>query len=292
MAPVSAGETHPASEGDLRRWPYWSVVAVLVIGVAVTAILTTVSWTAYRNNEKHLLELRAHEASTALTEALPSIQTPLASAAALADATHGSRAKFMQFAGAYVGTGQQFISISLWEVKTAQSGPVAVVGAPPVLARLPAQIPGFIDKAVAAPKLSMIGPLEGVPPRLGFAFTGPNTKGPFVAYAESPLPKSRYSAPRTGQAYSDLDFAIYVGKSTSRAALLTTSAPRLPLPGRTATIVVPFGDQPLTLQVSARRPLGGSLPQHLPRAIALVGLLLTLGAAGLGFRLTERRRHA
>jgi serine phosphatase RsbU (regulator of sigma subunit) len=47
-----------------------------------------------------------------------------------------------------------------------------------------------------------------------------------------------------------------------------------------------------TVEVAARRPLGGSLPQTLPWAIALVGGLLTLVAVAVTVRLIERRRGA
>ena len=71
-----------------------------------------------------------------------------------------------------------------------------------------------------------------------------------------------------------------------------TSAKRVPLSGETATVRVPFADTVLTLSVSARGSLAGSLPQRLPWGIGIVGLVLTLGAVALTQRLIQGRRHA
>ena len=62
--------------------------------------------------------------------------------------------------------------------------------------------------------------------------------------------------------------------------------------GRRSIVTVPFGDTSFTVSVTARRPLGGSLPQRLPWAIAIVGTLLTLGAVALTAGLIQRRRGA
>jgi serine phosphatase RsbU (regulator of sigma subunit) len=95
-----------------------------------------------------------------------------------------------------------------------------------------------------------------------------------------------------GSAFADVDYALYLGSSTKPAGLLLASVRRLPLRGRRATVTVPFGDTRFTVMVAPRGPLGGSLPQRLPWAIAIAGTLLGLGAAALTLRLIEGRRHA
>ncbi|MDE3130865.1 MAG: serine/threonine-protein phosphatase, partial [Acidobacteriota bacterium] len=52
------------------------------------------------------------------------------------------------------------------------------------------------------------------------------------------------------------------------------------------------GSDKLTVVISARQPLGGGLPQRLPWVIGGVGLLLTIGAALLTFRLIRSGRSA
>jgi hypothetical protein len=266
---------------------------VLVIGLLVTGALTWVSSRQYTRNESRLLNLRAREVGAVLTATLPSIQTPLASAAALADATSGDAAKFTRFIAQYVGreTGRPFVSASLWRVSDPARGPVALVGAPPVLAAGSERTRAFFRRASTASHLSVTGMLGGSRPRLGYGFSGAMT-GPFVAYAESQLPADRYQPVQNSSAFSDLDYALYLGQSAKPEDLLIASERRLPLRGRHDTASVPFGDTFFTVTVAARRPLGGSLPQRLPWAIAVVGLLLSLGAAVVTARLIERRRAA
>ncbi|HZU61813.1 MAG TPA: hypothetical protein VE983_12670, partial [Solirubrobacteraceae bacterium] len=108
------------------RWPFWPVVVVLAIGLAATGVLTWISDSSYRRNEDRLLRLRARDVGTVLTSALPGLQTPLASAAALADATHGNQAKFIHLMAPYVGaTPRPFLSVSLWAVSHPERGPLA-----------------------------------------------------------------------------------------------------------------------------------------------------------------------
>src|SRR5205823_5096506 len=113
----ASGGTSERSGGDTEapgsllrrgraRWPFWPVVLVLVVGLAATGVLTWVSYTSYTRNHDRLLRLRAHDLGTVLTSALPSIQTPLASAAALADATDGNTEKFRRLIAPYVGQGK------------------------------------------------------------------------------------------------------------------------------------------------------------------------------------------
>ncbi len=274
-----------------RRWPFWAAVVVAVVGLGVTGALTWISARDYARNENRLLELRAHDAGAALIAALPSIQTPLASAAALADATGGNVSKFKAFIAPYIGLGKgrQFVSVSLWRVGNPAHGPLAVAGLAPVLPRSGANTTAFLRRAAASPTLSVIGLLHGPSPRLGYAFTGMQS-GPFVVYGEGAIPVSRYAPPQKGAAFNDLDYAVYFGRSTARDELLIASVRRLPLPGRHATVRVGFGDTVLTVTVSSRRSLAGSLPQQLPWIIAVAGVLLTLAATTLTVILIERRR--
>src|SRR5436305_7713195 len=116
---TSADETAtPGSEpggstrGGSRR--SGAVAIALVLGLLVTAALSITTSVLYDHNEHRLLRLRARELSLVLTAVVPSIQTPLASAAELADATNGDPQKFRAFMAPYVGPGRQFSSASLW----------------------------------------------------------------------------------------------------------------------------------------------------------------------------------
>jgi serine phosphatase RsbU (regulator of sigma subunit) len=275
------------------RWPFWPALAVLAIGLLITAALTLVSAALNRKNDKQLLGLRTREVGTVLTEVIPSIQTPLASAAALADATGGNVAKFKRFAAPYVGlsAGQPFVSLSLWRVSNPGQGPVAVVGVPPALSASIQLAPAFLARASAKSRLSVTGFLQSPIPRIGYAFAGV-APGPFVAYGESAVPANRYAPVQNNAAFSEIDYAVYLGPSTTRANLLIASVRHLPLMGRTDIVKTPIGDSFFTVAVAARRSLGGSLPQRLPPAIAIIGVLLSAGAALVAARLIDRRRGA
>lgn len=267
-------------------------VIALILGLVVTAALTLTALTLYDRNETRLLKLSALELGSLLSAAVPTVQTPLASAAELADATRGDAQKFRAFMAPYVGAGRQFQSASLWRLDNAHPSPTAVIGAPPVLASLPQQARQFFGHAKGSSLLSVTGILGSSTPALGYLYTTPGVKNGFAAYAEGLLPKSRHSRIASGSGFSDLNYALYLGHSRSRADLLLTSLRQFPITGRQASDVVPFGDSAFTLVITPRESLGGAFFQSLPWIIAGVGVLLTLAAALVTDRLARRRRHA
>jgi len=277
--------------GSLRRWrPSRTAAIAFMTGLVVTAALSLTTLGLYDSNENRLLGLRVRELGLVLTAVVPSIQTPLASAAELADTTGGSPQKFRAFMAPYVGPGRAFASASLWPLGTAHLAPTAVVGAAPALASLPAQARQFFGRAAKTPQLAVTGIFGSADPRLGFAFQAPGHR--FAAYAESPLPKSRRTPVTSGAAFSDLDFALYLGRSRSTANLLATSAGHLPLKGRQASQKVPFGDSALTLVVTPHGSLSGRFFASVPWIIAIVGALFALAAALMTDRLARRRLQA
>ncbi|MDE3130676.1 MAG: hypothetical protein KGL16_05940, partial [Acidobacteriota bacterium] len=139
--PATPGGSAEARRQRFARWSYGWVSAVVVVGVLVTAALALVSARLASSNERHLLRLRSKEVASVFTAALPSIQTPLGAALALANLTHADPAKFTQFASAYVGRpGSEFVSVSVWRVGQLAQGPIVVVGTAPELPRLPGGI--------------------------------------------------------------------------------------------------------------------------------------------------------
>jgi serine phosphatase RsbU (regulator of sigma subunit) len=289
MAANSGEETVPAST-PRGGWPFWSVVAVAVVGLLVTVGLIVVSSILYHNNENRLLNLRTRDIGSVLTAAVPTVQTSVASTATFAEATSGDRRKFDNFAQQYVGKGRSFASMSLWRVDDPEAGPITMVGTQPELATSMGKAPALFARAAATHKLTVIGLLDGPDPRIGYAFVEPGTSGPYAVYAESELPQ-RYSAPTNGSSFNDINFALYLGKEPTPENLVITSAQRVPLPGHRAVVTIPFGDTFLTLRASRRSSLAGSLPRDLPWLIGVVGVLLTIGAAVLTLRLIQRRRR-
>ncbi|HUA06199.1 MAG TPA: PP2C family protein-serine/threonine phosphatase [Solirubrobacteraceae bacterium] len=292
------GEHETRSASDTAhggRWPFWLPVAVLFIGLILTGVLVWISASTYSSNERRLLNLRVKDAAALFSGAFASIQTPLASAAALADATDGDTTKFMQFIGPYTtGKTPTFGSVTLWRLGAGQSGPLATVGAPSELSANPSRAEMFFAHTAATrSRLGVIGLLTQAQPRLGYAFTSPGLTGRYVVYAESrPLPANRRSKFQSSSTFTDLHYALYLGGLQRPEDLLVTDLKTLPMTGQTASDSIPFGSNSFTLIVSARQPLVGSFPQRLPWLIAIVGVLLSIGAALLTLRLIQRRNHA
>jgi len=277
------------------EWSYRWVWVVLVVGVLVTAGLALVSAELAASNESHLLKLRSREVGSALTSALPDVQTPLGAAVALADITAADPTRFSEFAQTYVGPGRQFISMSLWRVGKLAHGPVAVVGAQPELPRARGGAVSVLRLAArrtgAHSELTVRGLLHFTQPRLAYAYAG-SKPGNYLVEAEQALPQSRYTHLPASSAYSDLDIAVYVGRRPIPSRLLLRTVPRLPLPGEHAMTDVPFGSDTLAVVISARQPLGGTLPELMPWVIGLIGVLLMAGASFLTYRLIWGGRRA
>jgi serine phosphatase RsbU (regulator of sigma subunit) len=267
-------------------------VVAFLLGLAVTLAFALTSLRLYDRNENHLLGLRAREVGSVLTAVVPSLQTPLASAAELADATGGNAQRFRAFMAPYVGPGRQFASVSLWRLGDSTPAPSVVVGSAPALASLPGQARAFFAHAEKSTLLDVTSVLGSSAQSLGYEFSTPGIKHGFAVYAETPLPKNRQSKLQTNSAFSDLNYALYLGHSRNAAALLVTSLHHFPIKGRQASVVVPFGDSAFTLVVTPIGPLGGTFFHDLPWIILVVGVLVSLAAAMMTDRLARRREYA
>jgi serine phosphatase RsbU (regulator of sigma subunit)/predicted outer membrane lipoprotein len=263
-----------------------------LLGLVVTAAFAVTSLVLYDHNEDHLLRLRAREVGSVLSAAVPSIQTTLASAAELADATHGNAHRFRTFMAPYVGPGRQFASASLWPLGRSKLAPTVVMGTAPLLASLPKQARALFAHGGKSRLLSITGILGSARPSVGFEFSTPGVKHGFAVYAENPLPKDRRSALARNSAFSDLNYALYLGRSRRPRDLLVTNLHEFPIRGRHASAVVPFGDSAFTLVVTPKGPLGGTFFANLPWLIVIVGVLLSLAAALMTDRLARRRQYA
>ena len=289
-SPADAGETAAGTGRAARRRPSPIATWVLVVGLIVTAALTWTSLSVYNRNEDRLLRLRVRELSLVLTGALPGVQTPLASAAALANATHGDPGKFRAFVDPYVGPARQFVLVSLWASTAAHATPVAAVGSASQLTA--AARAAFLRQSAHHSQLIVTGMLSGPTPRLGYAFSTPGVTGGYIVYAEAALPKSRRSRLESDSGFADLDYALYLGARPRRQELLLTNITRFPITGRQASQQVQFGDSRLTLVVTPNTSLGGTFFQRLPWIVAILGALLAAAAAAMTDRLARRRRQA
>lgn len=272
-----------------RRSMLRLATVTLLVGLIITGLLTALSRVVYVHNQHRLLGLRVRDAAALVTSAVPAVQTPLASAAALADATGGSKVRFRAFAASYVGLRGEFVSLSLWDTKHPARGPVATVGAAPQLATQPSLVPAFLGRIDRSSTMSVIGLLHTSLPRLGYGYSI-SKHSRYAAYAEAALPRSRYAPVGKGSTFAGMRYTLYLGRSRP-GDLLATDVHSLPLRGG-VTNRVAFGDNALILTMAAQGSLAGSLPQQLPWIIAIGGVLLSLAAAAGALRLSERRLRA
>ena len=102
-----------------------AALLTLSAGLLITAVLAVAALELYNHNETRLLKLRARELSLVLSTAVPTLQTPLASAAELADATGWQREEVPRVhdaAGRALGA--PFTSASLWPRRRSHLAPV------------------------------------------------------------------------------------------------------------------------------------------------------------------------
>jgi serine phosphatase RsbU (regulator of sigma subunit) len=272
---------------------YWLPVATLIVGLLVTLALVLVSHSQYASNEKRLINLRARDAAALLAESLPSTTSTLAAAVEQANFTNGSVARFKRLVGAQVGTQSgQFLSLSLWKLGALNQGPVAVVGTRPKLITAHSDATALLAAAGRKPVLNVIGLLKPPDLRLGYAYADSTESGGYVVYGERPLPANRRSRLQGTSQFSGLDYAIFLGSKQTPQSLLVTDLAHLPLPSPSYAQTVPYGNTSLTLAMSSRVPLAGSLPKNLPWISAVLGIVLSIAAAIMTLRLIQRRRGA
>jgi serine phosphatase RsbU (regulator of sigma subunit) len=276
-----------------RRRISWVSLLVLVVGLATTAAL---SWTTYhlnQNNEDRLLRLETKQAATVLSAVVPTIQTPLASAAGIAAAGPDGAARFRTYIASYVGVKLPFVSASLWRLGGGTAQLVLSVGSAPQLAADPAAASSFLSSAKPAAPFSVVGPLGTVArSRLGYAVAVTAGANRYAVYAESPLPAERRAAVTPGSAFSDLRFALYLGRSARTEMLLEANSGQLPISGRTAVESVSFGTSALLLVAAPVRPIGGWVAADLWWILAAGGGVLSLVAAATAEGLVRRRLAA
>ena len=288
----AASTATPTATRPPRAWrlPERSVtIAVGLAALAVTAALVVGTRAEDIHTEHRLLDLRAHDAANVLDAALPSVETPLASAAALVEATNGNTAVFGSYIGPSVGPNQRFVSASLWRPGDPQ--PLAVVGARPALVADPAVAAAFLDRP-DTPSTVHLTPKLGSPtaPRLGYSVAAPGTPAPYIVYVEVALPTGRRINIASNSAFAGLDYALFIGRAPNPAQLIQASVPT-PIAGG-AAVTIPFGDSAFTLVLKARHPLAGTFDARMPWFIAIGGIVLSLAFALLTDVLVRRRRDA
>jgi serine phosphatase RsbU (regulator of sigma subunit) len=277
-----------------RRWGLGVVrvttVAVAVVGLVLTGVLAVVTFHGHQRTEHTLLDLQttliadAGEAEDQLY-----VEDHLGGAATLAAATDGDAAMFRQSMSTAVGTGNAFVTGSLWRLSGSSLQLITEVGAKPLV-----PVTTALAREAQGSRPFFVTELETPSAlHLAFAAAASGKDGTFIAYAEEPLPADRRITEPAGSPVAPLNLAVYLGRTQASSALLETdsSAP-LPLRGTTDTTWIAFGNTVLTITTSPRASLSGTTGEVLPWAIVGGGLLVTLLAALLTERLVRRREGA
>ena len=292
-----AGPRPAGEDGSPRRagrgWATHAAAAVvLVVGLGITITLSVVTSSGHQRTNAKLLALETRLISDDIATADPLyVEDHLGGAASLAAATDGSAATFArELSGSGTAKGA-FVTASLWRLGGTSPRQIAHVGARPLLAPAGAAMSALLHRAAASRTFAVTKITAGRTARLGYATAATGAGGSFAAYAEVALPAGGRAAEPASSPVSDLNIAVYLGRSQTRATLLEASA-AVPLRGTTYTTRIPFGDTVLTLTTSARGSLTGSLGVILPWAIGFGGAALTILGALLAERLVRRRASA
>ncbi|HYI62890.1 MAG TPA: PP2C family protein-serine/threonine phosphatase [Acidimicrobiales bacterium] len=268
-------------------------LVVVVAGVVVTVALALAARAAHDENEDRLLRQRTREAAAVLQAAVPGLEAPLATSAALAEVVDDDGRGvevFRRTMGTQVGQGGPFVSLSVWRVDVPT--PTIVLGEEPRLASAgDAERRALFRRAVATDGFTIHDLLGSDTPRLGYAFPTPDDAG-LLVYAEQALPVDRTAVVQPDSAFDGLEYSLSLRMDGSPDTLLLASTSDLPLRGRVAVEAIPFGDASLRLAVSPEGDLGGSLLARLPLLVLGVGLVMVLVAGALTERLQRRRRYA
>jgi hypothetical protein len=275
--------------GQKRRRPGWLSVVVLVAGLLLTGGLAWGAKTIHEHNESHLLSVELRQAASVVTASLPSVQIPLVSAAELAQATDGATPAFQKYMARFVGPSDEFVSASLWHVTDETTSLTTSVGASTFGAD-PETLHAFVLRAQRSNPFAVLNLLQGTSPGIAYAAAG--SPASWVVLAERSLPKNRRLAVTRNSAFSQLNYAIYLGTSRRPSDLLGASPGPLPAGANSAFVTVPFGDTAITIVASPNGELGGTLLARLPIIVLLGGIALALIAGFLTEYLVRRRTQA
>jgi serine phosphatase RsbU (regulator of sigma subunit) len=266
-------------------------LTIMIVGLALFFGLAVACRALFDQTEDRLLQQRTSEAGAALQISVNQVRAPLDAAAKLAEATDGDPAVFAKIIEPYIGTAAgQFTATALYRIGT--TTPLAEVGGPVALPMDGGDsVQAMLDSATAEPFV-VVDLLNLEPRRLGYAVADVVKNPEFVAYGERTLSADPNVRRRTDEPFAQLDYAIYLGGEPATDQLLGASVENLPIRGRTADAVVPFGNTDLFLVMTPIDHLSGNLFANLWWIVAAGGALVAAALATLTRRLLERRDTA
>jgi len=279
-------------DGAPPRWRTYRVpLAVLLLGLAVTAALTAPAEVSYRHNERRLLKLQTNLTASVLGTAPQQTEATLGRVVGLAAESGDPAATFKAAIAPSMTPKGPYATATL--ILLANDGGVSVlsyVGAPPVR-NVTAPVSVALYRQTAATTSLVTSRVVGTDvQKIGYLLSAKGAGGTFVIAAAQQLPlRDRITVPRTSPD-ANLDFAIYFGTKPAAGDLILTT--RTAPHGTTAMATVPFANNSLTFVASARGSLAGAWAEYLPWGIAVIGVVISLWAAWEVRRLLARRTTA
>ena len=273
-----------------RRLPPIAAFAGIVLaGSLVTALISLTAARLDESNEHRLLDVQTRQAAALVGAAIAGVEAPLQTAIDIATVTHGEPSAFVSYIGSHAGPQGTFAAASLWRVDGGAPQAIASVGTFSPTTTVHAQMTQ-IEQSRAKHTLAVGGIPAGYITRITYALV--DSSGTYAIYAERPIAANRRVPVENNSAFSELNFATYLGPTTSNADIATTDVSRLPLRGHVVTETIPFGDSVITLTTTARGHLGSVFSLELWWIVIIIGSVLTLAAAAAGGRLTHLRERA
>jgi hypothetical protein len=308
-APRQGPEASPAAEARPREAPgpprptaptatatrlglHRVSIVVLVVGLAVTGVLTASSRLNYLHNEQRLSNLQTSLTASALGIVPVELERQLGAAAAAAGESATPVPTFRQVLAPSMNPRGLFATATLALVRDGHVQILTRLGAKPIESPTSKATSTLFERAARSATLITNRVVGKGLQRFGYllSFAGPN--GTYVAAAGQALPSSRRLVIPPNSPDAGLNVAIYFGPTANASSLVETNVSHLPLTGTTSRASVPFGSSVLTLVVSPTTPLAGQWSEFLPWGILVVGVVFTLGLVALTERLIRRRRHA
>lgn len=259
-------------------------VAVLILTLVLTAVLTLLTAATRDHSTDGLLTGQVQQAAVTIGGQVPTVQAQLADAVQVATATDAQPAVFKRFVTPKLSAAGPFAAMSLWRLGPGGARELAHSGQPLALAGAAAQ--RFFASVHPSTTLYFTNLLAGGS-RFGYAEMPPGDSAHLVAYAERNVPGPTHPVTISSSPFSDLRLALYFGPHPDRAALLETTAPGPT--GQVATVTIPFGNKALTVVGSATGELGGALLGALPWIVLGVGIVLALTSASTVEYVMRRR---
>lgn len=274
----------------MKRLVSWVSIAVLLSLIAVTAVATSFTHDAVKDQESRLLRERTNEVGLVLSTAVSSISDQLTTVASLMRSTNDSADAFYRATASTVSGDSRAAVALLRKERTGYRVVVANGEGLPAGTVITDQRVAAFDHAMTTTGMvptSIAG--EGAARTIGFAVGPPAAPAGTVVYQQVALgslgpPREANTAP-----FSEVEIALFDGTSPSAAQAIVTTSHHLPMTGQISSKPLSVGAASWLLQVRAVHPLVGTTAAD-AQWIVLVGGLVLCALVTATAEIESRRR--